>query len=106
MSIVPAVAQVVPNGNHYGARTSDTGFSGAVSTQGECGQSVALDLPAVRGGLPVPVQIINGASRFGAAGLGWDVPLSFIRSHECEPRKGQLDPTGIGLGLVCQQCGR
>jgi hypothetical protein len=39
---------------------------------------VPLDLPGARGGLPVPVQIVYGGSRVGAAGLGWDVPLSYI----------------------------
>ena len=41
--------------------------------------SVPLDLPAARGGLPVPLQLSSGARGVGAAGLGWDVPLSFVR---------------------------
>ena len=75
-----ALAQIAPvGGDHYAARESDTGFAGAVSSSGGYGTSVPLDLPAARGGLKVPVQVVYGGRRFGAAGLGWDVPLSFIR---------------------------
>ncbi len=37
-----------------------------------------LDLPAVRGGLPVPLQVVYGGHQVGAAGLSWDVPLSYV----------------------------
>ena len=63
-------------GDHYAARESDTGFAGGVGSSGGYGTSVPLDLPGARGGLPVPVQVVFGGRRFGAAGLGWDVPLS------------------------------
>jgi hypothetical protein len=75
---VQAEAQLAPTGGHYAARASDTGFAGAVNSSGGYGASVPLDLPAARGGLPVPVQIVYGGRRVGAAGLGWDVPLSYI----------------------------
>ena len=75
---LPAAAQLAPTGGHYAARASDTGFAGAVNSSGGYGASVPLDLPAARGGLPVPVQIVYGGHRVGAAGLGWDVPLSYI----------------------------
>ena len=75
-----ALAQLAPViGDHYAARESDTGFVGGVSGGGGYGTSVPLDLPGARGGLKVPVQVVYGGRRFGAAGLGWDVPLSFIR---------------------------
>ena len=75
-----AMAQMAPvGGDHYAARGSDTGFAGAVNSSGGYGASVALDLPPVRGGLPLPLSVVYGEHRFGAAGLGWDVPLSFIR---------------------------
>jgi hypothetical protein len=74
----PAAAQLAPTGGHYAARASDTGFAGAVNASGGYGASVPLDLPPARGGLPVPVQIVYGGHRVGAAGLGWDVPLSYI----------------------------
>jgi hypothetical protein len=76
---LPATAQLAPvAGTHYAARSSDTGFQGAVNSMGGYRASVPLDLPAARGGLPVPVQIVYGGHRVGAAGLGWDVPLSYI----------------------------
>jgi hypothetical protein len=49
-----------------------------VNSSGGYHASVPLDLPGARGGLPVPVQIVYGEHGFGAAGLGWDVPLSYI----------------------------
>jgi RHS repeat-associated protein len=52
-------------------RSGDGGYS----------TSVPLDLPAERGGLPVPVSLVHGGKRMGAAGRGWDVPLSFIREN-------------------------
>ena len=80
MSLTSLVqAQLAPTGGHYAARASDTGFAGEVNSQGGYGASVPLDLPAVRGGLPLPVGIVSGGHTTGAAGLGWDVPLSFVR---------------------------
>jgi hypothetical protein len=80
LSAPAALAQDAPViGGHYAARASDTGFAGAVNSTGGYGASVPLDLPSVRGGLPLPLSVVYGGSQFGAAGLGWDVPLSFIR---------------------------
>jgi RHS repeat-associated protein len=73
-----ASAQLAPTGAHYAARESDTGHS-AAEPGGEFSASVPLDFPSSRQGLPVPVSIVHGGNRFGAAGLGWDVPISFIR---------------------------
>jgi len=70
-------AQVAPTGTHYAGRPSDTGH--APSDNGGYATSIPLDLPASRGGLPVPVQIVSGTKGFGAAGVGWDVPLSFVQ---------------------------
>jgi hypothetical protein len=76
---LPATAQLAPvMGTHYAARSSDTGFQGAVNSVGGYAASVPLDLPAARGGLPVPVQVLYRGNRVGAAGLGWDVPLSYV----------------------------
>src|SRR5690348_2552207 len=75
----PSLAQLAPTGEHYAARASDTGFGGGVGSSGGYSTSVPLDLPTARGGLPVPVSLVYGGRRFGAAGLGWDVPLSTIR---------------------------
>ena len=75
-----AAAQVAPTGGHYAGRASDTGFEpGAVNASGGFGASVPLDLPPARGGLPIPVQINFGAAGVGAAGLGWEIPLSYVR---------------------------
>ena len=65
-----ATAQDAPVvGTHYAARASDTGFAGAVNSSGGYGASVPLDLPQARGGLSVPLQVVYGGNRFGAAGL-------------------------------------
>jgi RHS repeat-associated protein len=74
----PAQAQLAPTGAHYAARSSDTGFSGAVNSQGGYSATVPLELPRARGDLPIPVRVSYGGHRFGAAGLGWEVPLSYI----------------------------
>jgi RHS repeat-associated protein len=78
LGVRPAAAQLAPTGAHYAAQASDTGFSGSVNSSGGYSASVPLDLPAARGGLPVPVSIVYGGRGVGAAGLGWDVPLSYI----------------------------
>jgi hypothetical protein len=75
----PAAAQLAPLGGHYAGRPSDTGFMGEVNSSGGYQASVPLDLPAARGGLPIPLQIRYGERGVGAAGAGWDVPLSYIR---------------------------
>jgi hypothetical protein len=74
-----AHAQLAPTGDHYGGRPSDTGFGGKVNAAGGYAASVPLELPTPRGSLPMPVQIVHGGHTVGAAGLGWDVPLSYLR---------------------------
>ncbi len=71
------VAQIAPTGAHYAGRPSDTGHAGPSDSGGYPG-SIPLDLPASRGGLPLPRQVVSGAKGFGAAGVGWDVPLSYV----------------------------
>jgi hypothetical protein len=73
-----AMAQLTPMGGHYAARESDTGFAGATNSQGGYDASVPLEFPAARGGMAVPVQVTSSGRRFGAAGLGWDVPITYL----------------------------
>ncbi|HKR23157.1 MAG TPA: VCBS repeat-containing protein, partial [Pyrinomonadaceae bacterium] len=72
-------AQEAPTGAHYAGRASDTGRGGSfVNAAGTFPASVPLDLPGARGGLPVPLQVVYGGRGVGAAGLNWDIPLSYI----------------------------
>jgi hypothetical protein len=73
-----AAAQVAPTGGHQAARPSDTGFSGLVNSTGGYSTSVALDILPAKNGLPLPVGVIYGSRGVGAAGMGWDVPVSYI----------------------------
>lgn len=70
----PSSAQLAPTGAHYADRASDTGFAGP-DARGGYSATVPLAFPPARGGLPVPVQVVSGARGYGAAGVGWDVPL-------------------------------
>jgi hypothetical protein len=82
MLIAPELgfAQEAPTGSHYGGRASDTGFGGSLANvTGAYSASIPLALPAERAGLPVPLQISYGTRGVGAAGLGWDIPFSYIR---------------------------
>jgi RHS repeat-associated protein len=69
-------ATLAPIGAHHAGRGADVGGGG-----GGYGTAVALDFPGERGGLPIPVSVINGGPALGAAGRGWDVPLSMIREN-------------------------
>jgi RHS repeat-associated protein len=75
-----AIAQLAPNGNHYAGRASDTGAGGsAVDATGNLPQTIMFDLPPARGDIPLPLQVVYGGQRLGAAGVGWDVPLSYLQ---------------------------
>jgi hypothetical protein len=74
-----AHAQLAPTDDHYGGRSSDTGFAGRVNAAGGYSASVPLDLPTPRGNIPSLVQVAFGGHAVGAAGVGWDVPLSYVR---------------------------
>jgi hypothetical protein len=74
-----ASGQLAPTGEHYAGRPTDTGYGGTfVSATGTVAESVPLDLPPARGELPIPFQVAYTVHGVGAAGLGWDVPLSYI----------------------------
>jgi hypothetical protein len=76
LTTVPAVAQLAPTGNNY---PSDSIGFGGVTPSGGYSTSVPLDFPGVHGGLPVPLHVVYGGTSVGAAGVGWDIPLSYIR---------------------------
>lgn len=84
------------------AQALDTGFAGAVNPQGGYSATVPLDLAPVKGGLPLPLSVVYGGRHFGAAGLSWDVPLSYIyhsrtiAHHRPKPAPFSVDsPTPI-----------
>ena len=88
-----SAAQLAPTGAHYAGRPSDTGHIGP-SVDGRFSASIALDLPQSRGGLPIPVQVISTGRGFGAAGLGWDVPLSYVQVDTSFIRRRPLAYSG------------
>src|SRR4051812_38841410 len=72
-------AQLAPvAGAHYAARPSDTEFAGTVASGGDYGAAVPLDFSPIDGALPVPLQVVHSGKSLGAAGLGWDVPVSYV----------------------------
>lgn len=80
-ALIPrASAQLAPTGAHYAGRPTDTGYSGtAVDATGNFPAVVPLQIPPARAGVPIPLQIVYGAHAFGAVGLGWEIPLSYLR---------------------------
>jgi hypothetical protein len=89
-----ARAQMAPMGDHYAGRPSDTGHEGLVNAVGAYTTSVPLDLPPTRDGLAVPVQIVSGEYGVGAAGAGWDVPLTYVRRDMSFAGRRPQDVTG------------
>jgi RHS repeat-associated protein len=73
-----AWGQVAPSGSHQAAKATDTGFASQVNSTGGFSAAVPLDLPPAKRGLPVPVSVVYGGRRVGAAGMGWDIPLTYI----------------------------
>ncbi len=93
----PAFAQLSPTGTHYAGRASDTGHS-PVSGTGAYATSVPLDLPPARGGMAVPVALTYGRRGVGAGGLGWDVPLSYVRRDSTVARRRPAYAPGQVIG--------
>lgn len=81
VGLSPARAQQAPIGQIDGGGAA--GVDG-----GSGGNALALELPAERHGLPVPVAVVfTGGSQVGEAGVGWGVPLSFISLNETVSRQ-------------------
>lgn len=74
-----ARAQVAPSASfHPGAGTGAAGEPG-LSPTGGYSAAVPIDLPAPRGAMPIPLSVVyTGLARAGAAGAGWDVPVSYV----------------------------
>lgn len=79
----------------HSAGSSGADPAASVGASGGFGASVPLDLPAPRGNLPVPVHISYSERGVGAAGLGWDVPLSFIRRDTTAARRRPINAPGV-----------
>src|SRR5437016_1965261 len=80
LSAATVFTQEAPTGAHYAGRPSDTGTGGsAISVAGDFAGMVPLALPPERTGAQIPLQVSYVTHGVGAAGLGWDVPLSFIK---------------------------
>jgi len=91
----PAFGQTAPSGSHYAGRASDTGYTGSpVGYTGTYAASIPLNLPAARGGIQPPLQIVYRAQGVGAAGLGWDIPLSYVQSDRSFARRRPLSAPG------------
>ncbi|MEZ4376173.1 MAG: RHS repeat-associated core domain-containing protein [Polyangiaceae bacterium] len=75
------------SGGHTAARASDTGYQTQVNSTGAFGASVPLSFPGARGGLPVPLSVVYGGNQVGAAGVGWDVPISYILRSDTEAHR-------------------
>lgn len=90
-----AIAQAPVEGLHASAGPG-AGLTSPVSATGSYATAVPLDLPSPRGPVPVPVSIVHtGSPRAGVAGVGWDVPLSYVRrstsAWQRKPRMGGGD---------------
>ncbi len=85
-----AHAQVSPVGGHHAGPGLTPGGGG-----GDLAVAVEMDLPTPRGDLPVPLGIVHtGGTRVGAAGAGWDMPLSFVSVSDSVSRRKPAWETG------------
>ncbi|HTK16588.1 MAG TPA: VCBS repeat-containing protein, partial [Acidimicrobiia bacterium] len=100
-----AQSPVAPMGAQNVALGPGTGVTAPVSPTGGVAASVPLSLPAARGGVPVPLSIIyTGSARVGAAGAGWDIPLSYVRvSSSATRRKPSVSSSSDLQGVVGEQ---
>src|ERR1700719_4193397 len=96
IGVVQAAAQLAPTGEHYAGRTSDTGYGGTVANAtGTFATTIPMEFPPARGDLPIPLQITYTARGVGAAGLGWDLPLSFIQRDRTFAHRRPASSPGV-----------
>ncbi len=73
-------SQVSPTGGHHSASAQTHGIEGGLNAVGAFSLTIPLTLPESRSGLPLPLSIeYFGGARVGAAGVGWSIPLSYVR---------------------------
>lgn len=90
-------AQDAPTGSHYAGRSTDTGHAGGiVNATGAFPASIPLELPFARGELNIPLRIVYGG-RLGAAGLGWDIPISYIKRDHTLARSRPISEPNTAL---------
>lgn len=80
LALAPSYASADEEPSTSQNSSSDTGHADQVNASGGFGVSVPLDLPPTRSGIELPISISSGGRHVGAVGLGWDMPLSFIRT--------------------------
>jgi len=78
-----ALPPAVPLSGAAGANAS--GYSAALP----------LEFPTARGGLPVPVRVVYSDQGVGAAGRGWDLPLSYIRRDASIARRRPIGAANV-----------
>jgi RHS repeat-associated protein len=108
----PAHAQLysyTPNGGNQAGRATDTGH-GSINASGGHSTSIPLSLPEARGDLPVPLSIVSGGRNVGAAGMGWDIPLSYVQVtrsvSRIRPRFAPGDPVQARERVILSLAGR
>jgi RHS repeat-associated protein len=75
-----ARSQVAPIGAHHTSVGGGAGQLSPVSPTGGYNATVPISLPSPRGGLSLPFELrYTGTGKAGAAGIGWDVPLWYVR---------------------------
>jgi len=93
---------VSPVGAHDATVGPGTGVLSPVSPTGAYQTAVPFDLPSPRGGLPVPFSLVyTGGGHGGAGGLGWEVPLWYVRvSRDIFHRKPAADSNTVDRDVV------
>lgn len=92
-----AQGQLDSPGDVHSGHTADGGFSGLVNSTGGYSASVPFALPPTRDGVAIPFRVaFGGGGHVGAAGAGWDIPLSFIVELQTISGRKPLDTPGEG----------